>query len=235
MSHENKPSKSQNRRHHPQLQRREHIAEVVSEVSRHVPVIVVDDGSSDDSIDRLAALDVDIVQHPTNLGKGEALKSGFRAALAQNVDAVITLDADGQHAPEDVPQFVEAYTKTRTSLIIGQRDFRQMPFSRRLANTLGQQTLQAALGRLIPDNQSGFRLIDRYLVEAMLDNGETGFEFEVEMILFCVAEKIPIEWVPIRTIYRDETSHIKPIQHVIKYVSLLRRAYQTRRRMSANL
>ncbi len=219
----------------PTYNESEHIAKVVSDVSAHVPVIVVDDGSGDDSIDRIAALDVDIVQHPTNLGKGEALKSGFRAALAQNVDAVITLDADGQHAPEDVPQFVEAYTKTRTSLIIGQRDFRQMPFSRRLANTVGQQTLQAALGRLIPDNQSGFRLIDRYLVEAMLDNGETGFEFEVEMILFCVAEKIPIEWVPIRTIYRDETSHIKPIQHVIKYVSLLRRAYQTRRRMSANL
>ena len=219
----------------PTYNESEHIAKVVSDVSAHVPVIVVDDGSSDDTLNRLAPLDVDIVQHPTNLGKGEALKSGFRAALAQNVDAVITLDADGQHAPEDLPRFVEAYTKTRASLIIGQRDFRQMPFSRRLANTLGQRTLHAALGKLIPDNQSGFRLIDRYLVEAMLDNGETGFEFEVEMILFCVAEKIAIEWVPIRTIYQGEKSHIKPLQHVIKYLSLLRRAYQTRRRISASL
>ncbi len=219
----------------PSYNEAERIAEVVRKVSRHVPVIVVDDGSSDDTLHRLASLDVDIVQHPTNLGKGEALKSGFRAALAQDVDAVITLDADGQHAPDDILQFIEVYTKTSASLIIGQRDFRQMPFSRRLANTLGQRTLHVALGKLIPDNQSGFRLIDRYLVEAMLDNGETGFEFEVEMILFCVAEKIAIEWVPIRTIYRDETSHIKPLQHVIKYLSLLRRAYQTRRRISPNL
>jgi len=219
----------------PSYNEAERVAEVASMVSRHLPVIVVDDGSGDDTLDRLAALDVDIVQHPTNLGKGEALKSGFRAALAQDVDAVLTLDADGQHAPEDIPRFIEAYKKTRASLIIGQRDFRQMPFSRRLANNLGQRTLHAALGKFIPDNQSGFRLIDRYLVEAMLDNSETGFEFEVEMILFCVAEKIVIEWVPIRTIYQDETSHIKPIQHVIKYLSLLRRAYQTRRRISANL
>lgn len=219
----------------PSYNEAERIAEVARKVSKHLPVIVVDDGSSDDTLERLAALDVDIVQHPTNLGKGEALKSGFRAALAKNIDAVITLDADGQHAPEDLPQFVEAYTKTSASLIIGERDFRQMPFSRRLANNLGQRTLQVALGKLIPDNQSGFRLIDRYLIEAMLDNRETGFEFEVEMILFCVAEKIAIEWVPIRTIYQDETSHIKPIQHVIKYLSLLRRAYQTRRRISANL
>lgn len=219
----------------PSYNEAERVAEVANMVSRHLPVIVVDDGSGDDTLDRLAALDVDIVQHPTNLGKGEALKSGFRAALAQDVDAVLTLDADGQHAPEDIPRFIEAYKKTRASLIIGQRDFRQMPFSRRLANNLGQRTLHAALGKFIPDNQSGFRLIDRYLVEAMLDNGETGFEFEVEMILFCVAEKIVIEWVPIRTIYQDETSHIKPIQHVIKYLSLLRRAYQTRRKISANL
>ena len=111
-----------------------------------------------------------------------------------------------------------------TELIVGQRDFRRMPFVRRLANVLGTVTLSAALGHWIPDNQSGYRLIGRRLMGATLDSTEQGFAFEVEMIAICLREGWPIDWVHIRTIYGDEESHIQPSRHVREFLEVTRRA-----------
>ena len=85
-----------------------------------------------------------------------------------------------------------------------------MPPVRRLSNTAGGLILSAAVGRRIPDNQSGYRLIGRRLMAALLDSDEDGFAFEVEMIARCIALGLPIAWVPIRTIYAGEPSHIRP-------------------------
>ena len=95
---------------------------------------------------------------------------------------------------------------------------------RRVANWLGTVTLSAALGRWVHDNQSGYRLIGRRLMTAMLDSRESGFAFEVEMIAVCLREKWPVDWVPVRTIYGDETSHIKPMQHLREFVAVAARA-----------
>ena len=85
-----------------------------------------------------------------------------------------------------------------------------MPPVRRLSNTLGTLVFSLAARRSIPDNQSGYRLISRRLMEEMLVPSEQGFEFEVEMIIKCIQRDYHLEWVPIRTIYADENSHIKP-------------------------
>jgi hypothetical protein len=81
-----------------------------------------------------------------------------------------------------------------------------------------------ALGRSIPDNQSGYRLVGRELMKAMLSSDEAGFEFEVEMIARCVALGLPLEWVPIRTIYAGEPSHIEPWRHFREFVRVTRKA-----------
>jgi hypothetical protein len=99
-----------------------------------------------------------------------------------------------------------------------------MPPIRRVANILGTVVLSAALGRWIPDNQSGYRLIGRRLMNAMLDSREDGFPFEVEMIAVCLREGWPINWVPIRTIYADETSHIQSGRHLREFLDVTRRA-----------
>jgi dolichol-phosphate mannosyltransferase len=111
-------------------------------------------------------------------------------------------------------------------LIIGQRDFTQMPPTRRLANSLGQWSFSWALGQYIPDNQSGYRVVDRQLMEVMLASGERGFEFEVEMIVICVERGLMLDWVPIRTIYAGQRSHINNLGHTLNFLCMLWRTRQ---------
>ncbi len=195
-------------------------------------ILVVDDGSSDGTARAAEEVGASVIRHKINQGKGAALRSGFRRALEQGYDFVITLDADGQHDPAEMPAFLEAYAATQADLIIGQRDFRQMPFIRRLSNTLGTVLFSWAVGRRIPDNQSGYRLIGRRLLEteAVLQSAEAGFEFEVEMIALAIKEGLAIEWVPIRTIYRDEKSHIQPWKHLLKFVQISLQTWRIIRR-----
>jgi hypothetical protein len=151
--------------------------------------------------------------------------------MEQRYAAVLTLDADGQHDPAEIPKFLQAYQTGRADLIIGARRFDQMPPVRRLANSLGRRAFSWALGQDVPDNQSGYRLISRRLMEAMLASGEQGFEFEVEMIVVCVQAGFTLGWVPIRTIYAGESSHINPVRHTVNFVRVVR---QTRRRIRRN-
>jgi hypothetical protein len=138
---------------------------------------------------------------------------------------VLTLDGDGQHDPTEIPLFLAAWaSEPKPDLVIGRRNFRVMPPIRRLSNELGGRAFSWAVGRPIPDNQSGYRLIGRRIMEAMLDSDEGGFEFEVEMITTCIRLGGTIAWVPIRTIYGGEPSHIRPFAHLRSFIRIVRRA-----------
>jgi glycosyltransferase involved in cell wall biosynthesis len=204
------------------------VAGVVEGVRTHLPVLVVDDGSTDETARRAEEAGATVLVQNPNQGKGAALQAGFRWAMAEAYEAVVTLDADGQHDPAEIPKFLQAYDAQGADLIIGQRDFSQMPPLRRLANWLGGLAFSWALGQRIPDNQSGYRLVRRRLMAAMLDqNVERGFEYEVEMITICVRRNFGLAWVPIRTIYAGETSHINPMQHVKNFLRLIWRTRTT--------
>jgi len=212
------------------------IGPVVTGALRHLPVLVVDDGSRDDTAAVAERAGARVLRQAPNQGKGAALRAGFGTALAEGAEAVITLDADGQHDPAELPAFLGAYARRtlageRTELIIGRRDFRRMPPLRRLSNWLGTVTLSTALGRWIDDNQSGYRLIGRRLMSATLDSAESGFAFEVEMIAVCLREGWSIEWVPIRTIYGDEPSHIRPLRHLREFLAVTGRARRIAREL----
>lgn len=208
----------------PAYQEGPRIGAVVEAARAHLPVVVVDDGSSDDTATRAEAAGATVIRQVPNGGKGAALRAGFRQALDARGAAVITLDADGQHDPDEIPAFLQAFRERRPELVIGKRAFGEMPPIRRLSNTLGGLTLSAALGRNVPDNQSGYRLIGRVLMRAMLESDESGFEFEVEMIARAIALGLPIEWVPIRTIYRGEPSHIEPWRHFREFLRVTAKA-----------
>ena len=92
------------------------------------------------------------------------------------------LDSDGQHDPACIPAFMEDYRKNHSPLIIGARDYSQIPLRRRIPNMIGKALFSAAVGRNIPDNQSGYRLLNRNLQERMLRSQENGYQFEDEMI-----------------------------------------------------
>ena len=197
---------------------------VVSATAEHLPVLVVDDGSTDDTSAVARSAGAQVLRQEPNQGKGAALRRGFAHALESGVSAVLTLDADGQHDPACVPDFIAAWRERTAALIIGRRDFSQMPLSRRVANHLGTLTFSWAVGRHIEDNQSGYRLIAKPLLPHLLASSEDGFEFEVEMITDAIRAGLVIDWVPIPTIYEDAGSHISPLSHVTNFLRVARAA-----------
>ena len=201
------------------------IEAVVRATLEHLPVLVVDDGSSDDTAAVARAAGATVIEQRPNAGKGAALRTGFRAALRDGADAILTLDADGQHDPAEIPRFLAAWAADpRPELVVGRRSFRAMPPTRRLSNELGRIAFSWAVGRQIPDNQSGYRLVSRRLAEATLASDEPGFAFEVEQITTCIRLGGEIAWVPIRTIYAGQPSHIRPIAHLREFVRIVRQA-----------
>ncbi|HEV2131249.1 MAG TPA: glycosyltransferase family 2 protein [Longimicrobiaceae bacterium] len=203
-----------------------HVAGVVRAARAHLPVLVVDDGSTDLTGQEAEAGGALVRRQEPNQGKGAALQHGLRWALAEGYEAVLTLDADGQHDPSEIPAFLACYARTRSELIIGARDFSRMPLVRRVANTIGRWAFSWALGRSVRDNQSGYRLLHRRLIELVLASQERGYEFEMDMIVTAVRHGLRVESVPIRTIYADEESHIRPLAHVAHFARMV---WQTRR------
>jgi glycosyltransferase involved in cell wall biosynthesis len=214
----------------PAYNEAEHIAAVVKAAQRFVPVLVVDDGSTDETARLAEAAGAEVLRQSPNQGKGAALRAGFLRALDLGCEAVITLDGDGQHDPAEILKFLQAYYARPADLIIGKRSFDQMPFSRRLANTTGRWLFTWAMGQPVPDNQSGYRMLSRQFLKVLLDSQEQGFEFEVEMLAICLKGHFDLAWVPIRTIYSGEHSHIHPLAHVVNF---LRMVWVTRQRMQA--
>ncbi len=201
------------------------IGAVVAAAREHLPVLVVDDGSSDGTADTAREAGATVLEQRPNQGKGAALRTGFRRALDDGADAILTLDADGQHDPREIPRFLEAAAgQPAPDLVIGRRNFRAMPPVRRLSNNLGRLAFSWAVGREIPDNQSGYRLVSRRLAEATLASDEPGFAFEVEQITTCIRIGGTIAWVPIRTIYAGAPSHIRPVAHFREFVRIVRQA-----------
>jgi glycosyltransferase involved in cell wall biosynthesis len=208
----------------PGYQEAPRIRAVVEGARAYLPVVVVDDGSTDDTATEAVAAGATVLVQRPNAGKGAALRAGFRHALGHGAAAVVTLDADGQHDPTEIPAFLAAFEAGHPELVLGRRDFGSMPPVRRLSNTLGGWVFSAAVGRRVADNQSGYRLIGRRLMTALLDSDESGFEFEVEMIARCIALGLPIAEVPIRTIYAGEPSHIRPWTHFRSFLRVSREA-----------
>jgi glycosyltransferase involved in cell wall biosynthesis len=208
------------------------IGAVVAAAREHLPVLVVDDGSDDATAERARSAGAEVVEQRPNRGKGAALRAGFRHALGNGAEAILTLDADGQHDPREIPRFLAAWDAPgrRPDLVIGRRNFRAMPPIRRLSNELGRRAFSWAVGTDVPDNQSGYRLVSARLAAATLASEEQGFAFEVEQITTCIRMGGTIAWVPIRTIYAGAPSHIRPLAHLREFVRIVRHARRDVRR-----
>ena len=138
------------------------IAPLVAAVRQQLPsVLVVDDGSTDDTASLARGAGAVVVSHERNLGKGAALKTGLSLALKQGFEWAVTLDGDGQHAPEDLPALLRCAGQTGARLVIGNRmhDAHAIPWLRRQVNRWMSRKLSQRAGRHLPDTQSGFRLI----------------------------------------------------------------------------
>jgi UDP-N-acetylglucosamine---dolichyl-phosphate N-acetylglucosaminyltransferase len=205
-----------------------YITDVVAGVLKHVPAVVVDDGSTDKTGAAAALAGAKVLVHQVNQGKGKALNTGFDYAVERGVAAAITIDADGQHDPEEIPRFIAAYRAGMGDLIIGQRDFSQMPTKNQFGNRTGTWLLGMAMGQPIPDNQSGYRLHSREVMRTVRPT-TSRFEAEVEILLRAQMAGFRIAWVPIKTIYNDKVSHFRPIRDSALFLRMVWRIGRARR------
>lgn len=205
------------------------IGSVVRGALQHAPVIVIDDGSTDGTGAAAALAGAKVLAHATNRGKGKALNTGFDYAVQRGVDAAITLDADGQHDPAEIPKFIDAFHAGKGEVIIGQRDFSQMPARNQFGNRTGTFLLGLAMGRPIPDNQSGYRLLSWAVLERIRPDSSR-FEAEVELLLRAQLAGFRTAWVPIRTIYNEKVSHFRPAHDSWLFLKMVWRIWRARRR-----
>ncbi|MEJ2201030.1 MAG: glycosyltransferase family 2 protein [Desulfuromonadaceae bacterium] len=148
----------------------------------HSRVLVVDDGSSDEPLSRLAGLAVETLRHERNRGKGAAILSAAEQARQWGMSHIITIDADGQHDPADLPRFLEQLRQTPLALVVGRRDFSvpHVPGSSRFGRRFSNFWLRVQTGRRLTDTQSGFRAYPLFLLQG-ISWRQSGYAFEVEV------------------------------------------------------
>jgi glycosyltransferase involved in cell wall biosynthesis len=193
----------------------ETVGAVVRGTGRFVKtVLVVDDGSEDDTGKAAADAGALIITHENRMGKGEALKTGIQALMARGAGAVLTLDADGQHDPDDIPALVRRYRQGDVGIVVGSRmaERHRIPRYRLIPNLVGNFFLSHASGQTIEDSQSGMRIYD-CAVFKKITLTTSRFDTEAEAIIKAGKAGFRIAFVPIKTIYSErQESNFVPVR-----------------------
>ena len=189
-------------------------------------IVVVDDGTCGDASKAVietvrARPDVTVIRHAINRGKGAALKTGFNHALLgyDHISGILTIDADGQHLPEDAAKLANSFMESSGALCIGARAFdNDVPWKSRFGNQMTRWVFLSFVGRLLKDTQSGLRVITPQFATRMLTSQSDGYEFELDMLIQAVHSGVPIKEIPITTIYEDQNrgTHFNPLWDSLK-------------------
>jgi glycosyltransferase involved in cell wall biosynthesis len=200
------------------------VAKVVGEALKlDLPIFVIDDGSTDSTYDRIKDIPfITIIRHGINRGKGAAILTGF-AAAASSADWVVTLDADGQHHPEDACNLIRAVPPGERPIVVGRREgmnHRHVPWKSRFGRTFSNFWVRTCGGPDIGDTQSGFRLYP--LPAAMhLNVKARRFQFEIESLVRAKWQGIPVLETPVRVMYDSADERVS---HYRGFVDFFRNA-----------
>lgn len=191
------------------------LADVVERTLKVCPdVIVVNDGSTDNTQAILCGLDVTVLNHDRNRGKGKALKTGLAYAAQNGFTHAVTIDSDGQHFPEDIPAMIEASLQHPDDIIVGCRNLttENMPRQNTFANRFSNFWFRLQTARKLEDTQSGFRI---YPLDSLHGMGliTSRYEAELELLVFAAWHGVDVQGVPVHVWYApvgERVSHFRP-------------------------
>jgi len=199
------------------------IARLVKHIRElHLDVVVIDDGSTDNTAQIAQDNGAIILRNNYNQGKGASLIKGFHYVLGRDYSAVITMDGDGQHLAEDIPNFIKAAEHSGSGMFIGNRlsKAQGMPWVRILTNKSMSWILSKVVKQKIPDSQCGFRLIKREVLKK-LNLKSAKYEIESEVLIRASRLGFKIESVPVKTVYGGERSKINPFADALRFIRFI--------------
>lgn len=190
-------------------------------------VVVVDDGSTDKTFSRAIDSGAVVLRHEENMGKGAALRTGFKYALEHGADVVVTLDGDMQHDPLEIPKFLEKIREERVDIVVGSRFLKKvkgMPIQRRLSNFITTKILNKVFKVPITDSQSGFRAFKRKVLEKVTFK-DNKYGAETEILIEAKRKRFNIVEIPISVKYEGQQSKIRPIRETFSWIWLIIKKY----------
>ncbi len=185
-------------------------------------IIVIDDGSADNTFQNAQKAGAVVLKNFHNSGKGFSLKKGYQWAIDNSYQATICLDGDLQHDPTDIPAFLECFKKTDADLILGSRiaDLSTMPWDRRFSNKASSLIISLLTNQRVRDSQCGYRLIKTEILKK-IKLKSNNYETESELLVKALKRKVAFCHVPIKTIYNSQPSHINRLVDSLRFVRMV--------------
>ena len=195
------------------------LARLLEFVPKH-DIIVIDDGSIDNTSEAAKLSGVEVIIHQHNRGKGAALRRGFDLALRKGYDAVITIDADGQHDPKYIPELKDILKTGHYDIVVGSRrsEFRGMFFARYLSNSITTTVVSILAGQRIQDSQSGYRIISASVLKNVKLK-TSRYQMESELLIKAGRQGFKIGHLDITNI-PGSTSHISHFKDTLRFVKM---------------
>jgi len=199
------------------------IAGLISQITKlGLKVIVIDDGSLDNTASISASEGATLLRNNSNIGKGASLIKGYNYAIEQGFDAIISMDGDGQHSTKDIGSFIQIAEVSQSGVIIGNRMAmtKGMPLLRIWTNRIMSGLISLIIKQNIPDTQCGFRLIKKEVLRK-IDFSTYKYETESEILIKAARLGFKIESVPIQTIYSGQKSKINPFIDTFRFLRFI--------------
>ncbi|NIP42054.1 MAG: glycosyltransferase family 2 protein [candidate division Zixibacteria bacterium] len=198
------------------------LVERINEYVKKEHILIVEDGSPDNTYDVAVSTGAVVLRHEVNRGKGEALKTGFKYALQNRYAGIISIDADLQHDPALIPEFIRVAEEQDADVIIGtrERNLANMPFERFLTNELTSLIISCFSGRFVRDSQSGYRYTSRRALRA-IKLRSSRYDTESEFLFKSGQAGFKVWEIKIPTIYSGSESHINPLVDTGRFVRLM--------------
>jgi len=208
----------------PSYNEEKNIANVIKGVLKNnIDVLVVDDGSTDKTSQLAEKNGAVVIRHLKKKGKGASIKDGLSWAADKGYDYIITIDADGQHNPDEIPLFIkEADANEKAGIAIGSRLWNpeKMPLVRLCTNRFMSHLISLLCRQNIPDTQCGYKLIKKDVLKAVSVKSRK-FEIESELLVKAAKAGFKIKSIPIKSIYAGEKSKINPFTDAIRFIRFL--------------